>query len=61
VTSRTRFESTDENGSYIASDYPMIGVFDTKERMDEALKRPHRPGETVKIESQVFDNGGRAV
>ena len=39
----------------------MIGVFDTKKRMDEAFKRTQRPGETVKIESQVFDNVDRAV
>ena len=38
-TSRTSVESTDETGSYIASYYPVIGVFDTKERMDEAFKR----------------------
>jgi hypothetical protein len=39
----------------------MIGVFDTKERMDEVFKRSQRPGEMVKIESQVFDNFDRAI
>jgi len=60
-TPRTDVESTDKTGSCIASYYPMIGVFDTKERMDKAFKRTQRPGETVKIESQVFDNVDRAV
>jgi hypothetical protein len=39
----------------------MIGVFDTKERMEEAFKRTQRPEEMAKIEAQGFDNLDRAI
>ena len=47
---------TGESEPYIASYYPIIGVFSAKEELDKALKKSQRPGEMAKIELQRFDN-----
>jgi hypothetical protein len=52
---------TGESEPYIASYYPIIGVFSAKEELDNALKKSQRPGEMAKIELQRFDNFDRAM
>jgi len=60
-TPKTNVGSTDGTGSCFACYYPMIGIFDTTKRMEEAFKKTQRPGEMAKIEAQGFDNFDRAM
>jgi hypothetical protein len=60
-TPRTDAGPTGKPGPCIASYYPIIGVFSTKEELDKALKKSQRPGEMAEIELQRFDNFDRAM
>ena len=41
--------------------YPMVGMFETEEKLKEAHARISRPGETLKVESQSFSTTERAI
>jgi hypothetical protein len=57
--SHSSFEEEDE--AVIASFYPIIGIFKTKEDLDKACEKTSRPGENLKVESQSISTSERAV
>ena len=58
---RLEFDEPERHEGFVASYYPMVGVFRSNEELEEAFRRTKRPGESVKIESQEFGSTELAV
>jgi len=57
----TSFSSEEKDKTCFAVYYPLIGVFNSKKKMNRAYERTKRPGEEIAVESQGFDTPETAV